>query len=75
MYCAENFLNYLENEHCNNYKNGITDWEKFCDDIFIKFDDKLRKLKIKGGTTVIVGKLVKNVFKIRFLWCESAQIL
>ena len=61
LYSAQHFLKYLQKYHLTRKNMEISKWKGLMKEIFIKFDTHVGNLNIRGGSTVVVCLLIKNV--------------
>ena len=61
LYSAQHFLKYVQKHHLTRKNMEISKWKKLMKEIFIKFDEHIGNLNIRGGSTVVVVLLIRNV--------------
>ena len=60
LYSAQHFLKYLQKYHLTRKKMEISKWKDLMKEIFLKFDEHIGNLNIRGGSTVVVTMIIRN---------------
>jgi len=58
LYSAQHFLKYVQKYHLTRKNMEIAKWKELMTEIFLKFDEHIGRLNIRGGSTVVVVLLI-----------------
>lgn len=67
LYSAQHFLKYVQKYHLTRKNMELSKWKGLMKEIFLKFDQHIGNLNIRGGSTVVVVLLIGNA-----LICSNA---
>ena len=60
LYSAQHFLKYLQKYHLTRKNMQLSKWKNLMKEIFLKIDQDIGNLNIRGGSTVVVVLLIGN---------------
>eukprot|EP01083_Nonionella_stella_P295238 1003436_1 len=58
LYSAQHFLKYVQKYHLTRKNMELNKWKSLMKEIFVKFDEHIGNLNIRGGSTVVVVLLI-----------------